>query len=197
MGALVAAGLLAACTSGDREAPAGTGPTADGWATYEGDGVTFSHPPDWEIRDEGEGRVDVVGPETGELPPMVVVRWAAPVGLSATESLQAATGNVVTTVPDAEPGEVETFETSAGLEAVKRRIEYTEPLDDGAVPVVELQAVVLGDDVEVLVRAAHPADGFEQFEDIVEDLLVSVEPGGNGGADTQAARASVLGAGGA
>lgn len=178
--AVVAAALtlLAGCTDGDPE-EAATPPRGDAvhedWVTYERDGVTLAHPPDWEVRDEGEGRVDLVGPEGGDLAPIVSVRWDSPVGLSASESLQAATGNVVTTMPDVEPGEAETFETAGSLEAAKRRIEYTQPLSDGEIAVIELQAVVLGEAVEVLVRAVHRADEFEQVEDTFEDIAASID----------------------
>lgn len=187
--AAVATMLLTGCTGGDPE-EAATTPRSEavpeGWVTYQGDGVTLAHPPDWEIREESDTRVDLVGPEGGDLAPIVSVRWTAPVGLSASESLQAATGNVVTTMPDVEPGEAETFQTAGSLDAAKRRLEYTQPLTDGEIAVVELQAVVLGDAVEVLVRAVHRADEFEQVEPTFEDIVASIDVVADDGTEVEA-----------
>lgn len=171
--------LLSGCTGGDDPEEAAPTPREDavpeGWVVFEGDGVTLAHPPDWEVREEGDTRLDLGGPEGSELPAIISVRWAAPVGLSASESLQAATGNVVTTMPDAEPGEAETFETSGSLEAAKRHIQYTQPVSDGEIEMIELQAIVLGEEVEVLVRAAHEADEFDQVEDTFEGIIDTID----------------------
>jgi hypothetical protein len=177
--AIALTGLLVVGCTGDDPAPTETGaataPVPEGWTTYEGDGVTFAHPSDWQVRDESDDRVDVVGPEGGDFAPIVSVRWGPPQGMAPSDSLDVVAANLVNTLPDVEPGEIEPLEVAGSIDGATRRVEYTQPLEDGEIPVVEIQAKVLGEQVEVLVRAAHRADEFDQVEDVFEDIVASLD----------------------
>lgn len=59
--------------------------------------------------------------------------WAEWTGLSAEDSLQAATANVVTTMPDVEPGDAEPLEVDGGVDGTQRHLEYTQPLTEGII----------------------------------------------------------------
>lgn len=180
----IAAGLLVGvlavgCTSGDPDVTgtdAATPAVPDGWTTHETPVVTFAYPPDWEVRDESEGRVDVVGPEGGDLAPIVSVRWDAPQGVSASEGLEVTAAGLATSIGDVDPGEIEPLEVAGSVDAATRRLTYTQPLEGGEeMPVVEVQAMVLGEQVEVLVRAVHRADEFDVVEDVFADVIASLD----------------------
>lgn len=152
----------------------------DGFITHAGEGFEVSFPDDWEpTSDLGQLAFNVVG-DDGDVPPLVSVEAVPTADVAAEERIEFFTAPVAGGTDSFEVVGEESFTVPTADDGYLREVTYVGAGPDGEdLEVQEYLVVVVGDVVDVHLRAAAPAEGFDDVEptlrQIASTLIVTPE----------------------